>query len=222
MFKFSFPAEHDRLHARIGFAPPWPDLSPFAEPGVTQNSSPRLMVTPDFRAFDVWHTEGLRSPGETLPVIHMQSGYTRFGVARWGRKSAEVPGGIEFYRPATGTALGNPGLIPASSIELWTSASANLDGRSSIRFCLAGGRKIYLACQCWPNEWGEIAAVSLLVRESESVVALHSDWEPVLVRMSPSPALENWDFLMRRDNGRLQEAPFQVGLMVEPLALEVV
>jgi hypothetical protein len=214
MLTLTLPVAFDRLYARIGFDQPLSELTRGFVDGVVRNSVPRATVSLDYQGVSTALAGEIAEPGDVLPVIHMRNGYTNFGVADWGRPETTASG-REFFHQARTTGVGNPGLIPLSFIDIWTAPASGKVERSPVRLRAASG--LFLACQCWSGIHGQPGAVTPLVKAAGERIMPFSDWEPVFVHISPEVRLENWDFLMRRDNGRLQmDSP---SVLIEPLAV---
>ena len=202
------------LHARIGFEIPMADYTTsFFVPGQAHRGYPRISTTPEYEAFPV---PGTALAGSNVPIIYHYAGYAFFGQAKWGVKSPTGKN-TDHFRNCEDRALGLPGPIPASFIDLAFDPEHVDDNAIGVRLRPSGGGALYLACTFTPNNLDHAANVTLLVSEPGPDIAPYTDWQPTIIHISKEVTKENSDFIFRRDNGRLQVPSPSRSVKVEKL-----
>jgi hypothetical protein len=213
MLNYDLPKDQHRLQVRIGLEVPTSEIiKRFVTESEAYANRPRPAFTPEFNKLTV---PLVAEPGSKVPVIYARSGYAQFGVATWGRPFTS--GAHEFFRKAERRAIGSPGLIPASWIEMATATEDATERSASLRI---GPHTMFIGCAIYPDQFGHARYVVPLVREAGRYIGPYADWELLLVRVFPNPDSNNFRFILRQDNGWLQVAE-SPRVLVEHMALRV-
>jgi hypothetical protein len=214
MFDYDLPRDQKLLHASIGLERPMVETTKnFGVPGEARFNIPRLTVNQEYEALPIPHYASL---GSTVPVIYMRSGYAKFGLAKWGNKSPSRET-IDYFKKCERRALGFPALIPASFVDLFADGTTTEDGAIGVRLRALDGGPLYIGCTFLPSELNNAKSVAMLVRVPNENVAPYVNWQPLFIPIFGAPTLENFDFISRRDNGRLQVPSMPVPVTVETL-----
>jgi len=206
MFSYEFPRDQHLCQFRIGLEVPVADTSlNFFVPGHAQLGHPRVSVSE--------YCQGLKPPalfipGDDIPLIYVRQGIVQFGKAKWGMVS---PSGCApvILRKAERRSLGFPAMIPASYIDLVAIEGGGQPMAVRLR-PRDPSQHLYLGCAFIGNMAGDAQGVIPLICRAGGDIAPFADWQPLLIGIQRCPMEENFDFLLRKDNGRLQ-APLPSG-----------
>jgi hypothetical protein len=202
-FNYDLTRDQHRLHARIGLQSPPSEIAKcFVTHGESVIGRPRAAFKSEFNGFSV---PIIAEPGSRIPVIHMRSGYTQLGLAEWGNP---LPSGLrENFRKAERKSIGNPGVIPATHVDMaMLKAHADTESQWEVFRVHPAGELMFIGCSVVPDQFGHARYVIPLVRAAGRYIRPFADWEMLQLWMCASPEPSNFDFIMRKDNGWLQVA----------------
>jgi hypothetical protein len=200
MRKYDFSRDQHHFAIRIGIERPINEMvRNFFVPGEARLHLPRVSIG-DFSA-------ALTPPatflaGDKVPFIYMRRGSVHFGSAEWGI-DGHNGADLMTVQKAEGRSLGYPGLVPATFVDI-ALASQTTGTKEILRLHPPSGENLYVGCTYRPNSAGDAQMMVPLVCGSGRDIEPYADWQPLLIRIAGAPCRSHFDFLLRRDHGRLQ------------------
>lgn len=200
MHKYDFSRDQHHFAIRIGIERPVTDMvRNFFIPGQARLHLPRVSVGDFCTALAV---PAYFLSGDKVPVIYMRRGSVHFGSAKWGIEDRYGANPISVQK-AERRSLGYPALIPATSIDMALEPQ-DAGKPEALRLRPAFGETLYIGCTYRGNPAGDAETVAPLVCGAGDDIAPYADWQPLLIRIAGAPRQGHFDFLLRRDHGRLQ------------------
>jgi hypothetical protein len=188
----------------IGIEKPISEFSTdFFIPGKAVLRLPRVAISDERTRFDL---PAKFKPDEILPLIYLRGGHLVADMVPWGIRDART-GYKRYFQECRHGSIGYPGLCPASYLILATDP-ARYDRNTAIRVQTPEGSSwnLYVGCFYQPDRQGVARSAVPMVCKAGRDLSPYMEWQPLFVRITPSPVQENFDFLLRRDKGRLQQA----------------
>src|SRR4029077_10367935 len=198
MLKIDVAGEQYRMHVRVGIEKPMLEFARnFVVPGQVRFGHPATSFSQTFQDFRL---PASLAPGLAVPVILMQRGYIWFDVTKWGLHDP-LTSITTLFKACDRSGIGIPVLVPANFVDIgWD----HDEGRTAVRLRPHGDQNLYVGGMGKLGENGELDSVVPLVCEAGADIAPFIPWQPLLVSISCIPSDANFEFVMRRDNGRLQ------------------
>jgi len=200
MHKYDFSRDQHHFAIRIGIERPVTNMvRNFCIPGEARLHLPRVSVGDFCTALAV---PAYFLSGDKVPIIYMRRGSAHFGSAKWGIEDSYGATPISVQK-AEGRSLGYPALIPATFIDMALEPQ-DAGKPEALRLRPAFGETLYIGCTYRGNSAGDAETVVPLVCGAGVNIAPNADWQPLLIRIAGAPCQSHFDFLLRRNHGRLQ------------------
>jgi len=140
-------------------------------------------------------------PGDAIPLIYVRGGIIIADLVPWGFKDKGTEETL-YFRECTRDTIGYPSLCPTSYVDLMT--DRNFDGEKSIVRVRNRNQSLYVGCVYRQHSSAKAESVVPLMRPACKELVRYMERQPLFISIAPFPIQKNFDFLHRRDRGRLQ------------------